>query len=412
MKKQKIIGAFGRAVGSAVGAMSRASFSYNPTTNTYNSYAGGGNAGGVRFSRERHLVGRKRRSKYVTKTDLLRGYPTIRARWQLCSNTLTGPGRVPLCFGGYGTTDTAHTTMPVHFMSLSQMPFHGPASIVPGKGTYGHGLYKTIRNFNTGAWGYQYLESNTNVGINNYDANGHWQPEQKWDDYSWVSDNQWEKLYHKWTEVRLNLYGAKFIPIVYTINIVQMPKEFNPHQYPPDAIAPPTTGQPEFSEFSRWMEDVNRGLLCNPINTTGTDKEYKKNVRILKTYKINIQPLSYTNASAEGTAPVKVGNVRQFKIFMRHDRYRNYCWAETENNVTVDRSFEDLGWDIKKSEEPVTDVKWGQRVYMFISCTTGPIRDGPQNDTTTHKPVQLSDIPEDYGSYDIIVRNEFKAVCI
>lgn len=411
MSKRDYRAAFGRALGSAAAA--RMSMSFNPsftyTKQSTSSYATGGPAGGVKFSREKHLVGKRRRSNRVNRSDLFRVMPTIRARWQLCSNTLTGPGRIPIGFGGYTTTDINHHSMPVHFMSLTQLPFSPVDAIYPGKGCYAHGLYRVIRNVNTGEFGYQYMESNTNAGVNNYDVAGHWQPEQTWDGYSFTGSDQWDTLFHKWSEIKLNLYGAKHIPLTYTINIVQMPKNYNPHQYPPDSVTTVTTGQPEFSEFSRWMEDINRSLLCNPINTTGTDKEYKRNIRVLKSYKINLQPLSYTNAEAEGTASVKVGNVRQFKIFMRHDRFRNYVWAEKDTNVTVDRNFADLGWDVIDKEEPVTDVTWKQRVYMFISCTTGPIRDGPQNDVKTHQPIQLTDIPEDYGSYDIIVRNEFKA---
>lgn len=43
----------------------------------------------------------------------------------------------------------------------------------------------------------------------------------------------------------------------------------------------------------------------------------------------------------------------------------------------------------------------------MISCTTGPIKDGPQNDVTSTTPATLTDIPDDYGSYDIVVRQEF-----
>jgi len=409
MSKRNWGAAFGRAVSTAAGMMQGASFSYQPTRRITNvSYAGGGQAGGVRFSRERHMVGRRKRKNKFTMKDYLTGKATVRARWQLCSNTLTGPGRIPIGFGGYTVTDNDHHSMPVHFMSLTQAPWAGASATVQGKGCYPHGLYKVIRNPSNGQFGYQFLESNTNAGVNNYDVQGNWQPENIPNNWSYDNEFQPETLFHKWTEVKLNLYGAKHIPLVYTINIVKLPKEFSPFQYPPDAIVPPTTGQPEFSEFSRWMEDINRSLLCNPINVTGTKKEYKKHVKLLKTYKINLQPLSYTNAAAEGEAPVKVGNVRQFKIFLRHDRFRNYLWSELDNNVDQDRNFADLGWDVNFQQKPVTDVTWGSRVYMFITCTTGGIKDGPQNDTRTHLPLQASDIPSDYGTYDIIVRNEFK----
>lgn len=409
MSKRNYGAAFGRALGAAAGMMQGASFSYNPRTvrNTV-TYAGGGAAGGVKFSRERHLVGKRRRTNRIKKSDLFRGMTPIRGRWQLSSKTLTGPGRVPIGFGGYVTTDANHHVMPVHFMSLTQLPYNNSVLVDSAKGAHYYGLYRVIRNFNNGQFGYQPFQSNTSAGVNNYDAFGRWQAETLNNGRGFGDPDQFSSLYHKWTEVRLNLYGAKHIPLVYTINIVKMPKEFSPFQHDPDgSVSGVTTGQGEFNQFSRWMEDINRSLLCNPINVTGTDREYKKHVKIVKQYKINMQPLSYTNAAAEGSAPVKVGNVRQFKIFLRHDRWRNYAWAETQLNVSQDRDFSDLGWDVKDDENPVTDVSWGQRLYMFISCTTGEISDGPQNNVRTGYPYQMEDIPSDFGTYDIIVRNEF-----
>lgn len=382
-------------------------FEYSRTTNTY---AGGGAAGGVRFSKERHRVGKRNRRNRTKLSDLFTLMQRSRYRWQLCSNTLTGPGRVPIGFGGDTTTDGIWHSLPIHFMSLSQNGLNvnsgAPGIVNAAKGAYGHGLYRVCRNTSDNTLGCVHFESNTEVGVNNYDVLGHWQAER----YPITSGVFHGTMFHKWTEVRMNLYGAKHIPLVYTISVVQVPKSYDPFQHTPsivDAVTPPVGNQPEFGEFNRWMEDITRSIVCNPLNTSGTRKEYKNNIRVLRQYKINLQPLSYSNASAEGTAPVKVGNVREFKMFLRHDRFRNYSWAEADNNIEVDSNFADLGWDVKQADIPVTDVAWGQRVFMFITCTTGAIRDGPQNNVRTHLPVQLTDIPDDYGSYDIIVRNEF-----
>lgn len=408
MSKRDYRNAFGR-VGLALGHAALNRYANSGTQTVTHRYAGGGNAGGVRFSRERHRVGRRRRRTGAKLADVLRTCGTYRTRWQLMSNTLTGPGRVPIAFGGYNTTDVERHSMPIHFMSLSQNPWINPNMVVPGKGAYNHGLYRVVRNPGNGTLSYLPFQSNTNIGVNNYDVNGHWQPELL--DGNVFVDRVPNQIYHKWTEVKMNLYGAKYIPLTYTINIVQMPKEFDPTQFPPsfpvDGVTPPLDNEPEFSEFTRYMEDISRKLLCNPLNVPGTRPEYKENVKLLKSYKISVAPLSYSNAEAEGSASVKVGNVREFKIFLRHDRWRNYSWAEIEHNVLQDRNFADLGWDVMSNQDPVTDVKWGHRVFMFITCTTGPIRDGQQNDVRSTLPVQLTDIPEDFGTYDIIVRNEF-----
>lgn len=389
-------------------------FSYNPTYTTTRTYAGGGAAGGVKFSKEQHKVGRRRRKERIRMYDLMQSMHKLRVRWQLMSGTLTGPGRIPIGYGGYSGTDLDFHSMPIHLMSLTQNslnPTLGGSFVNGNKGAYAHGLYKVVRSPGDGTCGLVHYVSNTHEGINNYSPEGYWQVEAESALAGGYAGTDSGSHFHKWSEVRMNLYGAKHIPLTYTISVVQVPKEFDPFQHPPSqvtALIPPVGNQPEFSEFSRWIEDISRSIISNPLNITGTRKEYKTNIRVLKQYKINIQPLSYTNAAAEGTAAVKVGNVREFKMFMRHDRWRNYCWAETDATVDQDRNFADLGWDVKVSDNPVTEVKWGGRLLMMITCTTGGIRDGQQNDVRTHNPVQLTDIPEDYGSYDIIVRNEFR----
>lgn len=367
--------------------------------------ATGGPAGGVKFSKEGHIVGKKRRRNHAKLADVLATMHRCRYRWQLCSNTLTGPGRIPLSYGGWNT-DNEHHTLPIHFISLSQNPLGAATNVNSNKGSHKHGLYRVIRNLFTGDLGCLYYQSNNNDGVNSYQPDGLWRAEIPY------LPNQPDNFYHKWSEVRMNLYGAKHIPITYTVSLVRCPKAFDPLSFPPsvtpDAVTPPTTPHNQFTEFSRWIEDVSRTLLCNPLNVPGTKKEYKENVKVVKQFSTTIQPMSYTNAAAEGQAAVKVGNVREFKMFVRHDRWREYEWAENESNVIEDLNWQDLGWDVYIPPNSMyTDEKWGQRLYMFITCTTGAITNGDFNDVRTTVPVQLADIPNDFGSYDLIVRNEF-----
>lgn len=366
----------------------------------------GGPAGGVKFSKEEHVVGKKRRRTYAKLSDILAQMYRCRYRWQLCSNTLTGPGRIPIGYGGWTGTDLVHHSLPIHFMSLSQNPQIRLDNVNSNKGSYRHGLYRVIRNAGTGELGALFFQSNSSDGVNSYDTNGHWQPEMP------LVDSNPHTYFHKWSEVKMNLYGAKHIPITYTISLVKCPKEYDPLQVQPsppvDPVTAPVTNHNQFNEFSRWVEDVIRTLVCNPLNEPGTKKEYKDNIKVVRQFSTTIQPMSYTNAAAEGDAPVKVGNVREFKMFVRHDRWRDYIWAEQDENVVQDLSWQDLGWD--RYQQPMdnyTDEKWGQRMYMFITCTTGAITDLVANDCRSNRPVQLADIPNDFGSYDLIVRNEF-----
>lgn len=365
----------------------------------------GGPAGAISYTRERHRVGRRKNRVRAKMRDILALADNHRSRWQLCSGNLNGPGRIPLSFGGYGATSGHHDVLPIHFMSLSQNYFTSPNSVSENKGTYPYGMFRVIRNWTNGKLSYRPMQPNTKDGVNQYDANCHWQTECG----SSASFLDHSRKFHKWTSVKMNLYGAKAVPITYTISVVQCKKNYSPFQHTPTfAAGLPGDNIPEFSDFTRWIQDVSRTLIGNPINTSGTNKHYLNNVRVIKQKRITINPLSYTNAAAEASAPVKAGNVRQFSLFLNHNRWRNYSWTDTDATVDQDRNWADLGWDVKISDYPVTDVTWNQRVYLFVTCTVGGTADLVQNDTTNNYIEPLTDMPVDFGSYDIIVRSSFE----
>lgn len=367
----------------------------------------GGPAGAITYTKERHRVGRRRWKKSVKMADIQRMMNKYQARWQLCSPNLRGPGRISIGFGGYTATDGARHSMPIHFMSLTQNPMDSAVNESVPKGCYNHGLYRVIRNAGNGTLSTRPFQCNTYQGVTTYDTFGRWQTE-KLDTALHSALNG--HLYHQWTSVRMNLYGAKNIPLTYTISVLQMPKNYSPYQHPPTDASVPLDNFSEFNEFTRMIQDISRGLIANPLNVSASSNDWKKNVRIVKQKRITIQPLSYTNAAAETSSEVKCGNVRQFNMFLRHDRWRNYSWADRTSDTTVDRDFADLGWDVTTGETVTTDVSWEKRLVMMITCTVGQIRDGPQNDVTTSLPPSLDDIPSDFGTYDIIVRNSFKQV--
>lgn len=403
MSKRNWGQAFSRAAGSVAGAaLNRYANSGTRNVNVTHTYAGGGPAGGVKFSRERHRVGRRGRRNRAKLGDVFRQMESVKARWQLTSPTLTGPGKVPI---GYGydsiTLPDNYKVLPIHLMSITQNPYNFIGNTLANKGSFAHGMYKVVRDSSNGKLGLQSFVSNTQVGYNNFDANGHWQREKgifKFDEFCIRP-----KMFHKWTKVSMNLYGAKYIPLTYNIRFYQFPKEFDPFQEAPNS----GHNIPEFSEFARFVEDISRPLLLNPINDPATKNESRGKCRLLRSFKIDIAPLSYTNAASETTAAVHVGNVRQFTTFFRHDRWRNYDWSEKDSSTTVDNNWSDLGWDVVTNEVPVTEVSWGSRIFMVVTCTTGSAKDLPQLGTYIGNPVQLSEIPDDFGTYDVVVRQEF-----
>jgi len=349
-------------------------------------------SGGVRFSSENHRVGRKKRKNRTNLSDLLRNMERYRLRWQAISPSLVGPGKIPI---GYGKNGAANEeVLPIHFISLTG---HSNGIVNQYKGSQDKGLCRVIRNTTNGFCAWQPFKSQLPGGVTSWD-DGSWEPEDANGQLT-----QGSNAYHKWTEVRANLYGSKYMPLTYTITILQCPQSYDPFtalEYP--------AYHGEFAQFSRWMEDVSRGLIANPINITGTKPEYKQNIKIIKQYKINIGPLSYSDAADEGAAPVHVGNVRQFKCFLRHDRWRDYNWTEETHNVVVDRTLQDLGWDqVNQTDRNYCDVKWGSRLFMFITCTSGPRVDSVAYNVAEREPYGYVNMPSYEGTYDLLVRNEF-----
>jgi len=349
-------------------------------------------SGGVRFSKEVHRVGRNKRKTRTNLSDLMRQLERYRLRWQSISPSLIGPGKIPIGYGKNGAT--ALEVLPIHFISLTG---HSNGLVNSFKGSQDKGLCRVIRDTSNGFCTWQPFKSQLPAGVTSW-SDGYWEPEEANGQMNWGSN-----AYHKWTEVRANFYGSKYMPLTYTITILQCDKSFDPFQadmYP--------QFQGEFSEFSRWMEDVSRGLIANPINVPGTKPEYKGHIKVIKQYKVNIGPLSYSDAADEGTAPVHVGNVRQFKCFLRHDRWRDYNWAESTENVSVDRGLDNLGWDqINQNDANYCDVKWGSRLFMFITCTSGPRVDSVAYNVAEREPYGYVNMPAYEGTYDLLVRNEF-----
>lgn len=352
-------------------------------------------SGGVRFSKERHRVGKLNRRKIGKLADTLSMLNKWRLRWQMTSPSLVGPGRIPI---GFGSNAYGETVLPIHMISLTN---NGKGNDNVFKGSSKKGLFRIIRNENDGTTGWNYFDCQTAAGVNNYNNTGHWEIESN---ESTVADKYC--IYHKWTEIKMNLYGSKYLPLEYTISIIQVPQNYDPQKFADSTTGTLPAG--EFDEVSRWFTDLSRSLISNPINKAATREEWRNNVKIIKQYKVNIGPLSYENANSETTAPVHVGNVKQFNCFLRHDRWRDYNWTDQTENIVVDRSLGDLGWDKEGVDKNFADVQWGKKLYLMITCTSGPLVTGAPYDTTQHTPYQYTSIPNYEGTYDILVRNEFR----
>lgn len=348
---------------------------------------------------------KRRTAKQVFRNLVGQGGEVI-TRWASMSPTLTGPGRLPLT---YGTTLAANPirAMPVMFTSLTSLPHPGEGITGDniGFGTYNRGLCRVFYNENLGTWSYQTLASQEPTGAT-YDLTGVWQTEKNLISTSTIPPRRNRSLFHKYTDIRFNLYGSALYPLRYNIFVCKMPKEWSPLQFNAGVnIA-------ENGEFSTWMKDLTRPLIANPINTNG-NQMWRKQIKIIKNYTVDINPLAYSDAAAETAASVHVGNVRQFKLFLRHDRHRRYDWAERDTQTVDDRPMNDLGWDQTVLSDAVLDVAWNQRLYLFITCTTTNITVNPTLfDISNGNPDAYgigNVLPDNFGTIDCQMRQCFVA---
>lgn len=347
------------------------------------------NIGATTYSRRRHRIGRRRRrSSRAVFNSLIGGGDHIVYRWQQLSSNILGPGRIPLGWSVGG--NEFNEWLPFNFMSLTQN-LGTPHS---AKGCWDSGMKKiwyessgSNNYFNVVSYPPQDHTGATASGYNN------WFIEQ-----SVGTSESGRKIYHSWTDVRLNLYGTLGVPITYNVYVMQFPMALDPQMS--------GLSWTQGTELYNMVKDMTRPLLGNPLNMNGRT-DWPKDVRMLRKYSYTIQPLGYSDQAAipsTGTG-IYTGHVKQVKLFLRHDRVRDYNWSENSTDTDYDKTLSNLGWDVNAVDYSthMSDVEHGKRIYLVITATS-PIKETTQ---------RASFVDTDYswgsrqGSYDICVRNKF-----
>jgi len=377
-----------------------------------------GGATSVRRSRRRIGKTKRRSTAQVFQAVLGAGVPSV-SRWQLASANYIGAGRIPIEFR---QADGYLCYAPIHFMPITGVYGTYANTTVHADdqlhGIYNIGMSRLIYDNVTQQMYYQPLMSNTKTGYNGVDTTGKWQVEQNSFGLD-NTDNHNNKQFHKYTDVKMNLYGALNIPVTYTVMLVQ----FKNQDYNPNIVAP-TRDVADISnvidpgtDLNNMFKDMLRPLIGQNMNTNGyVDWRRSGNVRIIKQERIKIDPLAYTEAAAEAsTTACNTGNIHELRWFIRHDRYRHYQWAETENNTVADININDGGWDVHKRSIPLGDVDWDKRVYLLVTSSVPELGNSDNgytnasisnNGGTINSPTTAG-ADKWFGSYDICVRNAF-----
>lgn len=386
----------------------------------------------IQFSRVKSSIGRprKRSASELWKHEIGRLQEYV-FRWQRCSLSLLGPGATPLSYG----RDPAQSAVqqqptvvcPVHVMSLTNCPLFGSLT---SEGAHFRGMARLVyRKPRTdiqepiqGNFGYQWLSSQTHNGI--YNNNGSWQFEKG--NESAARDNHVDKVFHKYTDIRMNLYGSMRFPLDYTVTVVSgMPLEMQMFNLP--SVETTVASGPTVNDFpiedntplSEFLLNQVRPIISNPILGNSAADKYKGKFRILHKKKYHVPCLSYGDAVdlVNNSSLIDSTNVKQVNLFLRHDRFRDYKWLTNTADVVDNDDLAGMGFDqteiqTERGLASLCDVDYKERVFLMITCTSPQTYDNVVQNVAgaVFGPEVVQSIAlNTTGTYDIVVRNCFRA---
>jgi len=383
----------------------------------------------IQFTRSRAKIGRTRKR---TANDLWKAQLAVMDeriyRWQRCSPSLLGPGATPISMG----QDTAlnvdpdagpTVVVPFHWTSLTVFPhYQGNQSLgcIPTGMT--RMVYRRPPDALQGRFGIQHLASQANTGT--FKNNGFWEMEKGADDDS-NQQHAINSVFHKYTDIKLNLYGAMRYPMEYTAMVVTgMPVEMSLTDKVPVsttvATSPSTADFPiaDNTPLNEFLMDNLKGLLTNPIIGSSTNQHYDGKLKVLFKKKYKVPCLTYGDAInlANAASGIDSTNVKTVNIFLRHDRFRNYKWHTVPGDVVDNDAIDSTGWDHlninnNENEGSYCDVDREERVFFILMCNSPNAFDGTVQNVsapTFNPEVVQTTAFNTTGSYDIVVRNCFR----
>lgn len=389
-------------------------------------------SGDIHISRETHRIGRtKKRTVHELWKSQLGMLDEYVWRWQRCSSSLLGPGATPICMGRDDLQITPEevptVVLPVHVMSLTNCPLFDSDNDL---GAPPQGMARIVyRKPRTdlqepfqGNFGYQWLNSNKSDGSSN--VSGVWEIEKG--SLNSAVERSIDTVFHKYSDIRLNLYGSLRYPLDYTVMVVSgMPEEmqvFNSIPVTSNVATNPTENDfpiADHTPLNDFLMSHVRPLVSNPILGYSGGNTSVGKYKIVSQRKVHVPCLNYTDALnlTHGNSLIDAVNVRSVNMFIRHDRYRNYKWRTQDSSVEDNDNISGLGWDkteanIVPGSASVGDVDYEKRLFLVIVCNSVQTVNAPYNNVSgsiIDPVVPQTEAMRVTGSYDIVVRNCFRA---
>lgn len=336
-------------------------------------------SGGNDFTRSKKVIRSRRRKTMKAKVDkntmLIKGLMNTEIyRFQNISNYDTNLGAVTIR-NGINTT-TGRVECPIHVYDITS--FSNESNIGPGQGL---GWSSTAA-----AADGSLVRIPGQTGDGSADANGLWLTEKNSTATPFPAV---ARALHNWSDIRINFYGPRKRTTYFDVMFIQIKNQFADLLYS-------GTVNPAYKLLQQYLE---RPLIYSNLQTDVGGGAHKM-FRTLKRMRY------YISASQTTDVDTSVGKIKECKIFMKHDRMRNYDWQHDSDTIgaTLNVLPHDTadGLDFARDDDVANWPAWDKRVYMVIRAFS------PERATyTTADPAVSADRDP---SYDIIIRNSFSFV--
>lgn len=267
----------------------------------------------------------------------------------------------------YISADATNDSLPLYMYDLTSV-----VNVVNGVNTPGQPLYRAKTTIADGSITWDYVQGQDPSGALTYQLQN-----EKIPSTSTVLDYPHDKSRLLWTDVRLNLYGAKTKAIKWTIQVVKLLDDC----LDPIPTNVPTSPNYEFYKKNSFYQGLIKPYTYNPLALTSAG-QVSRRLKVLKTYTTVIQPVSSTESD---TNP----HTKVLKWFMRWDRDMSY--AQRGNVLTSGNAFIDDADYATQVNQAAPYTKSASKIFLMIRACDYSVQ-SQTNTNSTH------------GSFDMTIR--------
>jgi len=188
--------------------------------------------------------------------------------------------------------------------------------------------------------------------------------------------------WHDWTSVKLNLYGARKRTTWFEVSFIKF-VDHTSNLF--DTTTP--SGAKSCQNLIQYWE---RPLIYSNLQTD-VSQNAPRLIKVLRRYKYYVPAASTTDPSTA------TGRMKEVSIFFRHDKLLNMRHENADANHLSHAQVDGLDYVRSDTLLNVPDDK--DRIIMVIKAFC------PERLSTATYPGL--DLPVDYPSYDILIRNKF-----